>query len=520
MAGVGVPKRNGASKVVGKPGLLHPMQHVRVFMRSCSLKTAFVVYAIIATIVALVVSVLASSYLANSASTLWSESHMRSGMYIYLAESEKLVPAESLSWYREDGKPLYVEVSPSDSAEPVSVRGAGEGGENPVVYDGRILTDNDMAAGATEDPIALSDVPEYDARQKGREKESAASMWLPPNEYGETPATSTVAYYVVFRPQGATYDVLQLLSIFVFPLVFALVFIVAARLFYRNHMGGSIALMNDAANRIAENDLDFHLESDSGNELGRLVVSFEDMRASLLANSRELWRVMEARREANAAFAHDLRTPLTVLKGQLEMLVSFTASGALSADQIEAMARASQRQAERIERYVENMRDLAWLDDCEIEAVDVDVSELAARLAESARALAAECGKRADTVANGLPATVRVDPNVVERCVGNLLANAARYARSSIVLTIEIEGACLAAIVEDDGPGFSDEALRHGLEPYFRDTSRDDSSEHFGLGLGICAALSAKCDGSVSLSNRPSGEGARVEIRFPSVSSR
>ena len=181
------------------------------------------------------------------------------------------------------------------------------------------------------------------------------------------------------------------------------------------------------------------------------------------------------------------------------------------------MARSSQRQVERIERYIEAMRDLAKLDDCEVVAVDVDASRLVERLGEAARALAADCGKRSDVIASELPETARLDADVVERVAGNLLANAARYATSLVVLVCAADGSDLVVTVEDDGPGFSAEALEQGLEPYYRDTSRPDSSEHFGLGLGICSLLVAKCGGSVVLSNRFDETGARVEARFPGV---
>lgn len=511
-----------AAAADGKPSLIHPIRRFRAFMRSCSLKTAFVVYAIAATAIAFVVSMVAAGLMADVSMELRSEASERSGLYIYVEDADALVPAESLSWYEDDGGPLYVEVASQGAPDaiPVGDASADSGAINMRIYDGRVLDDADLAEGATNDTIPLAAVPAYDAAQKSRIlADSEEGTLLPSDERGNVPASSPLVYYVIFDPENGLYDVMQLLTFLMFPLVFAVVFIIAARLFYRNHMKRPIAGMEEAASRIAENDLDFELTPDSGNELGRLTESFETMRASLLTSNREMWRMVEARKEANAAFAHDLRTPLTVLRGQIEMLAAYTAKGSLSADQIEEMARSSQRQVERIERYVEDMRDLAKLDDCEVVPADLDASGLVERLDEAARALAADCGKRSETIASGLPETVCVDAPVVERVVGNLLANAARYAAGSIVLTCCVDENDLVVTVEDDGPGYSGEALKRGLEPYFRDTSRDDSSEHFGLGLGICSVLVAKCGGSIALANRDSG-GACATVRFPCVSKR
>ncbi|WP_139650529.1 sensor histidine kinase [Raoultibacter phocaeensis] len=518
------PEREASSAcdtAESKPSLLHPIRCFRRFMRSCSLKTAFVVYAVAATIIALVVSTFAASLLASQASEIWYTYSERSGMYLYSEAKDALVPAESLSWYTEGGDPVYVEASGLDEPDPIPIDKAAEAERGMRVYDGRILSDEQLENGATEGSLELSSLPAYNSRQlsllgDGASSDAEALDMLPPNDEGEVPAWSPVSYYVTFQSTNGAYDALQLMAFLVFPVVFVAVFVVAARLFYRSNLKRPISAMDDAAQRIASSDLDFKLVADSENELGHLVGSFEDMRSALEANNRAMWRMIESRKQTNAAFAHDLRTPLTVLKGHVEMLSTYARKGALSPEQIEDMARACQRQVVRIERYVGDMRDLAKLEDAAVVSEDTATSELIERLAESARALASENGKRFEAMASALPDTVHLDAAVVSRIVENLLANAVRYAEGSVVLSCSAAGADLVVTVEDDGPGFSDEALSRGLEPYYRDTSRSDSSEHFGLGLGICAVLAAKCEGSVSLSNRVP-HGACAAVRFPGV---
>ena len=85
------------------------------------------------------------------------------------------------------------------------------------------------------------------------------------------------------------------------------------------HIAAPLSELAGAADRIAEQDLDFAIGTVRGRELGRLSETLEHMRASLLEAQRELWRTAESRRRLNAAFAHDLRTPITVLKGTVEM---------------------------------------------------------------------------------------------------------------------------------------------------------------------------------------------------------
>ena len=88
----------------------------------------------------------------------------------------------------------------------------------------------------------------------------------------------------------------------------------AALLFYKNKLKKPIDILNGASKKIANNNLDFKIQYDSKDEMGQLCSSFEKMRISLSENNSRMWRSMEERKRLNAAFAHDLRTPLTDIK--------------------------------------------------------------------------------------------------------------------------------------------------------------------------------------------------------------
>ena len=114
-------------------------------------------------------------------------------------------------------------------------------------------------------------------------------------------------------------ELLSVLQI-VLPIAFFVIAMVAtASLFYRLKLKEPLEILTNSANRIMENDLNFFIETGTDDELGKLCSAFETMRQSLLKNNRELWRQAEERRRLNAAFSHDLRNPLTVLKGSVKM---------------------------------------------------------------------------------------------------------------------------------------------------------------------------------------------------------
>ena len=93
----------------------------------------------------------------------------------------------------------------------------------------------------------------------------------------------------------------------------------AVFLFYRLKLKKPLIILKDATARIMEDDLDFSVEAAAPDELGALCGAFETMRRALLANNQKLWRQAEEQKRLNAAFSHDLRNPLTVLKGSAKM---------------------------------------------------------------------------------------------------------------------------------------------------------------------------------------------------------
>ena len=92
-------------------------------------------------------------------------------------------------------------------------------------------------------------------------------------------------------------------------------------LFYRRKLKAPLRAIEQAAGRIAQSDLDFSIVAlENGNEMDRALGSMEKMRAALSRSSREMWRMLEERRQMQAAFSHDLRTPLTILRGYSDFL--------------------------------------------------------------------------------------------------------------------------------------------------------------------------------------------------------
>lgn len=514
----------------------HPVRSLRGYLDACSVKSAFFFYALIGSLAAFAISAVASMALASlSEDVLLNGSGVYPGLYIYDEEENTLVKAEDMSWYEAaegeftnyangdepivvEGVSLYIEsrLSKSESLYRyvIPLNDVPKEAEGIVVHDmdERIVDQGE----ARDTSIPLDELPAYDAAANAQRGNAVAlEAQLPSDSEGNRPAASLVGYYVYVPTTGSAYQAINLLIIVMVPIVFGVCFILASHAFYKRKLQRPIQAMDEAARRIAEGDLSVSMPAPcagSKSELDRLCASFETMRDALERNNKAMWRMAENRRKVNAAFAHDLRTPLTVLKGRAEMLSTFAPEGLVDAEQLAEASSAMTRQTERLQRYVESMKDLVDMDECSVAPHAGNVGVWFVRAAAEASDLAHAAGKDFEAKAKGLPRFASFDDIALSRVVENILSNALRYAGSKVSLACEWDEGVLTVRVSDDGPGFADDALAHGCEPFWREASekRREDSVHFGLGLNICAELCEKHGGGVKLSNAESG-GAVVE---------
>ena len=288
------------------------------------------------------------------------------------------------------------------------------------------------------------------------------------------------------------------------PVWSALCILAAALLFYRNKLKRPLAELRLASEKISQNDLDFTVTAHSRDELGQLCASFETMRAALAQNFSEMWRQMEERKRLNAAFAHDLRTPLTVLKGYNEMLQT---SGD---EQTQATAITMQRHISRLEHYVDTMSQLRRLEDTQPTYRQTPLKALAASLYESGTILCERAEKHLSMQNRMASPALSLDGDLISQVYGNLMANAVRYAALQVELCLDETPEGLILTVSDDGSGFDKTSLEKAVDPYFT----GEKADHFGLGLYTSKILCEHHGGCLRVENTVSG--AKVSVFFKS----
>ena len=173
------------------------------------------------------------------------------------------------------------------------------------------------------------------------------------------------------------------------PTTYLLCILAAGLLFYRSKLKQPITMLNKAAAKISANDLEFKIEYDRQDEMGKLCASFEVMRATLEQNNREMWRQMDDRKRLNAAFSHDLRTPLTVLEGHVGMLQQYLPLGRISIEEAAETFAIIQQQIGRLNKYTDSMGALQRLEDIPIQKTRIDTGNFMETMQETASIICA-----------------------------------------------------------------------------------------------------------------------------------
>lgn len=271
---------------------------------------------------------------------------------------------------------------------------------------------------------------------------------------------------------------------------------IATMVYYKRKLRIPIAQLQNGIKRIQENDLDFCIEYNGGDELGHLCGSMEKMRKELRQNNKALWEALEQRKLLNASVAHDLRTPITVLKGYLDYLEDGILQDKLTEDKLLDTVLSMQGAVTRLEQYAECVRNLEKIENIEIKIQPENVKLLIKEIESNISQLT---GKKEILFSDGISFDeVNIDKGVLFRILENLLQNALRYAEKQINISITQNDKFLILTVKDDGKGFTETDLKKADTMFY---SKDSKKEHFGIGLGICKILCEKHGGRLLITN-------------------
>lgn len=304
----------------------------------------------------------------------------------------------------------------------------------------------------------------------------------------------------------------ELLGVILYVILFVLNIIFLSRGF-AGKLKKELRELSGITKKIAENDLAFETRDSDIKEIDEVMASLGQMKEALQDSLEKQWDMEQQRRQQLSALAHDIKTPLTIIKGNAELLEE----GDLEEADRECVSYILTNVKE-IEHYLDTMRQVLHGTKQFGKAALTDCGHLAEIFAGTAKQLAA---------AKKLPVSVAVCPaegNVlcveddILRAWSNIVSNAAEHTDRQRGISVSIgrdfreDRAYLVVVVRDYGEGFSRKDLQYAdREFYSGDASRHDR-KHQGLGLAIARRFVEEQGGFLEYQNSREGKGAEVAL--------
>jgi two-component system sensor histidine kinase BaeS len=284
--------------------------------------------------------------------------------------------------------------------------------------------------------------------------------------------------------------------------VFAIM-VVAVAIGGMRRMTRPMGTLIEAAGRIESGDYSAQVPESGPPDLRSVARAFNSMSARLKTSD-------EQRRSFLADVTHELRTPLSVIRGQAEAI----ADGMYPGD--EAHVAPILDAAQTLDRLVEDLRTLVLTDagNLVLHQESTDLGALVADTLESFKTHAEGAGVTLKAaIADDLPA-LEIDPGRIRSVIGNLVSNAIRHTPSGGSVAVGVSASVdeLEVTVSDTGEGIPPELLPHVFERFVKGPNSPGS----GLGLAIAHDIAAAHGGTLEIESEP-GSGTRVRLALPAT---
>lgn len=265
--------------------------------------------------------------------------------------------------------------------------------------------------------------------------------------------------------------------------------------------------------KISQNDLEFETKISDLKEINEIMASLGRMKDTLKDSLKAQWDMEKQKQEQLSALTHDIKTPLTIIRGNTE-LIKERAQAEEESECVEYIL----GNVDEIEKYLENMRQVIYGDRQETDQVVLRCESLEEAFRETAKQLSAAENIPVSFDIRLFDGRICCKEDEILRAWSNIVSNAVEYTnrQRGIIISIRAEykesRLYLVAAVRDYGAGFSARDLQYAdKEFYSGDASRHDR-RHSGLGLAIAKRFAEDQGGFLEYKNCSDGTGAEVEL--------
>lgn len=282
---------------------------------------------------------------------------------------------------------------------------------------------------------------------------------------------------------------------------------------FGKYTGRKIDKLLFVTQKIEKQDLDFQIESSGIFEVDRALFALEHLKQALKTSLTEQWQADKLRQDQISALAHDLKTPLTIIRGNTELLydMALTDNQKECADYIEGSV-------VQMQDYVETLIDMTKTrESLSFHPQNVKLSSLLHEIHTQAKGLCAVKNIHLEWCENFNREYILADSEQLIRASANVLSNATEHtpAGKTVFFDMYEKDSFILCSITDTGNGFSPEALKRATEQFYMDEQSRHSKSHYGIGLYVANSIITQHGGQLILSNSEKTGGAQVVIKIP-----
>ena len=296
-------------------------------------------------------------------------------------------------------------------------------------------------------------------------------------------------------------------------IIFCFISIITITLIWAKKISKELNPLIEASEEIGKQNLDFQVKKSNIQEFNAILESLEKMKVGLSESLRTNWREEEKKRNQISALSHDIKTPLSIIKGNSELLGETN----LTKEQ-ETYLNYIRKNTNRIGKYIETL----MLVNKSNQANELNFNEIRAKeFVEHIEKLAKEF---TSTYKLNLLEDINYDDDFLivdlknfERAFLNILSNAEEHSpkNSTIELLICSKADELKISILDQGHGFTGEDLLYAKDQFYQGDKSRHSKENYGIGLFVAEQIIRMHGGNLVLENRTDEIGAKVSILLP-----
>lgn len=304
-------------------------------------------------------------------------------------------------------------------------------------------------------------------------------------------------------------------DVLIFTFILLIINILCLIIKFTREIGNSILSLKDISKEIENENLDFEIKYTNIKEVNQVVKSMDDMKNELKNSLERQWLNESEKREQISSLAHDLKTPLTIVKGNLQLLEELEED----VDKKEYLNYMDKNISD-MEEYIKiliNISKNSEENNYSKDYKDIDIKNLLYELLEKSKALALRKNIKINKdFENIVDRKIYANREEIMRIYENILSNAVDFSPvyGEINLNGKIEKDNFIFSVIDSGRGFSDESLKKATKEFYMDDISRGRKNHYGMGLFITKKLVDKYNGKINISNTKDGNG-KVEIILP-----